>query len=396
MKSIANFLTKHGREILALLAGFALMFLLLWFRLGSLTYGKASATEAQSQLAAKSWHAILNNPLNAPYSVVQRLVLLSGHHGVTSMRLVSTAWAIFAMILFYIVARQWHNFRVAALATWLFITSAWFLHTARLATPEVLFLAAVLALVVLFTPNKNGRHNRLALPSILLGLAALVYVPGIIWLVVYSIVARRKNIAEAWEASSGWLIRTISILGSILVLTPLVYAFYEHHSLIKKWAGFTPGFQQPIIIAKHLLSVPKQLFWQGPHDAVRWLDRLPLLGVFEIVMLVVGVYFYITHLRAARARFIITLSGIAWLIIGIGGQASISLVVPVVYLMVATGIAYMMHDWYKVFPRNPIARSVGVGIIAVAVLLTSVYQTRSYFVAWRYSPETRQSFTTEL
>jgi uncharacterized membrane protein (DUF485 family) len=72
------------------------------------------------------------------------------------------------------------------------------------------------------------------------------------------------------------------------------------------------------------------------------------------------------------------------------------MLVPVVYLILTTGIAYMLHDWFKVFPNNPIARSVGIGVIAVAILLTSVYQTRSYFVAWRYSTETRQAFTAKL
>jgi hypothetical protein len=64
--------------------------------------------------------------------------------------------------------------------------------------------------------------------------------------------------------------------------------------------------------------------------------------------------------------------------------------------MVATGIAYMLHEWFKVFPHNPIARSIGIIVIAIAILLTSVYQTRSYFVAWRYSPDTAKAFTEKL
>lgn len=396
MNSLKNFFADHGREMLLLLAGFILLFMLLWFRLGSLTYGYAANSEVASQQAAFSWHTILHNPLNAPYTVMQRLVLLSGHHGVTSMRLITTAWAVLAMILFYIVARQWHSMRVASLATWLFITSAWFLHTARLATPEVLWLVAVLALVVLFTPNKDGRHNRLALPSILWGLSLLLYVPGVIWLVFFSIIIRRKNIAEAWEASSGWLVRSISILGSLVLLAPLGYALEKTSPLVRVWLGITPELQAPLIMGKHLLSVPKQLLYQGPLDPTHWLGRLPLLSVFEIVMFVVGVYFYVTHLRAARAKFIISLSLLSWLIIGIGGVASLSLIVPVVYLLIATGIAYLLHDWFRVFPRNPLARWIGIGVIAVAILLTSVYQTRSYFVAWRYSPDTRQAFNAKL
>jgi membrane protein YdbS with pleckstrin-like domain len=74
------------------------------------------------------------------------------------------------------------------------------------------------------------------------------------------------------------------------------------------------------------------------------------------------------------------------------GMNAISLILPVVYLLIASGIAYMLHLWLKVFPANPVARSLGIIIIMLAVFLTSIYQTRSYFVAWRYNSETSEVF----
>lgn len=390
-----SFLQKYGVEILLVTAAFVLLFLLLWFRLGSLTYGYAANVEVTGQQAAKSWHSIMANPLNAPYTVVQHIVLLTGHHGVTSMRLVTTMWAIVAMVLFYLVARQWHSVRVAALATWLFITSSWFLHTARLATPEILWLVSILALVVLFSPRRDGFDNRLSFPLLIGTLGATMYVPGMIWLILLSIFLRRENIADAWYAAGGFFIRSVSIIGGLLLLAPLGRAFYLSPSLIKQWAGIQT-METPLLIARQFFAVPKHLFVSGPFDPVHWLGRLPLLSVFEIVMFVLGATFYATHLKAARSRFIIILSLLAWLVIGLGGAVSLSLIVPAVYLILTTGIAYMLHEWFKVFPHNPVARSIGVAIIAVAILLTSVYQTRSYFVAWRYSPDTAGAFTKKL
>jgi hypothetical protein len=398
IKPAKTFLQKYGTEILLCIAGFMLVFLLLWFRLGSLTYGLAAPVEEASRQAAFNWHAIFANPLYAPYTVIQRLVMLTGHDGITSMRLVSTAWAVLAMVLFYLVARQWHSVKVATLATWLFISSSWFLHTARLATPEVLWLVGILALVVLFSPRRESKHKFgwLSFPILMVTLAALLYVPGMIWLVLVSVVLRRKNIAEAWHASGNFFIRTLGILASLVILAPLGRALFLDHSLIRKWLGLQTSLSDPILMAKQFLAVPKQLFISGPLDPVHWLGRVPLLSVFEIVMFVLGAYFYTTHLRAARARFIIILSLVAWVITGVGGVASLSLIVPVLYLVVTTGIAYMLHEWLKVFPNNPVARAVGVGIIAVAILLTSIYQTRSYFVAWRYSPDTARAFTIKM
>jgi hypothetical protein len=395
VKPAKTFLQKYGVEILLVSAAFALLFLLLWFRLGSLTFGNATTVEVSSQQAAHSWHTILTNPLNAPYTVVQRLVLLTGHHGITSMRLVTTMWAIVAMVLFYLVARQWHSVRVATLATWLFITSSWFLHTARLATPEILWLVSILALVVLFSPRREGFDNRLSFPILIATLSAALYVPGMVWLVLLSIFLRRENIADAWYASSNFLLRALTIFGGLVLLAPLGRGLYLNQALLKEWVGLR-AIGSPVIMAKQFLAVPKHIFVSGPLDPVHWLGRIPVLSVFEIAMFIVGAYFYARHLRAARSRFIIVLSVLAWIIIGIGGLVSLSLIIPVIYLVVTTGIAYMLHEWFKVFPRNPIARSIGVAVIAVAILLTSVYQTRSYFVAWRYSPDTIQAFTRKL
>lgn len=396
MKPIKNFFADYGREMLLIFAGSLLVFMLLWFRIGSLTFGKAAAVEVASQQAALSWQTILANPLFAPYTVVQRLVLMTGHDGITSMRLVSTVWAILAIVLFYAVARQWHNMKVAILATWLFISSSWFLHSARLATPEILWLVSILALVVLFSPRKEGRFSWLSFPFLMGALGLVLYVPGMVWLVLLSIVLRRKNIAEAWHASPHWTLRLLSVVGGLALLMPLVRALYLHTAILKPWLGFDGGLDAPVLLAKQILAVPKQLFISGPLDPVHWLGRLPLLSVFEICMFILGVYFYLTHLKAARAQFIVVLSLAAWLIIGLGGVASLSLILPAVYLVLTTGIAYMLHDWFKVFPNNPLARALGIAVIAVAILLTSIYQTRSYFVAWRYSPNTAQAFTEKL
>jgi hypothetical protein len=294
------------------------------------------------------------------------------------------------------VARQWHNVRVAVLATWLFISSAWFLHTARLATPDIMWLVGILGLVVLFSPRKEGRFNWLSLPFLVALLGLIVYIPAMIWLVLFSVILRRKNIAQAWKASPHWLLRSLSVVVGLALLVPLARAFYYDRSLLLKWAGYDGTMESPVLIGKQILSVPKQLFISGPLDPVHWLGRLPLLSVFELLMFIVGVWFYLRHIKAARSQFIIILSLLAWVLVGIGGVASLSLLVPVVYLVLTTGIAYMLHDWFKVFPNNPLARGIGVAVIAVAIVLTGVYQTRSYFVAWRYSPDTAQVFTQKL
>jgi len=400
MKNSKPSIASYAPSVAVILAGTALLFFMLWFRLGSLTHGNAADIEAATRAAAGSWQSIWDNPLNAPYTVMQHLVSMSGHHGITSLRLIGTLWAAVAAALFYLVARQWHNMRVAILASWLFISSGWFLHIARLGSPEILWLTSLLALVVLLTPNKRGRQSSLALPSTLIVLSTILYVPGMVWLVLAGIITQRKNLREAWVATeAGWL-RLLSIVASLAVVGPLVHALVASPAVLKQWLGITAGSDSSMLsvssIIHNFLDVPRSLLLSSSFDAAHWLGPLPLLSAFEIVMLLLGTYFYITHIRATRTRLIIVLTAVAWGLISIMGINAITLVVPVIYLLVAAGIAYILHAWLKVFPNNPVARSLGIGIIMCTVLLTSVYQTRSYFVAWRYDTATIQAFHTRL
>lgn len=80
------------------------------------------------------------------------------------------------------------------------------------------------------------------------------------------------------------------------------------------------------------------------------------------------------------------------LLFALGGPVGISILVPIVYLMVAAGFGYLLHEWLLVFPRNPLARSLGFGLLGIAVTLTCVYNLRTYFVAWPHNPATKAAF----
>jgi hypothetical protein len=71
-----------------------------------------------------------------------------------------------------------------------------------------------------------------------------------------------------------------------------------------------------------------------------------------------------------------------FVLVGMGGPVGLSVLVPLAFVVAAAGIAYLLHEWLKVFPRNPLARGFGVALVTVAVLVSCVYNLRAYFVAW--------------
>jgi hypothetical protein len=77
---------------------------------------------------------------------------------------------------------------------------------------------------------------------------------------------------------------------------------------------------------------------------------------------------------------------------GLGGAAYLSLVVPLLYIFAATGIAYLLHEWLRVFPLNPVARKLGIGLVVVAVAVSCSYNLRAYYVAWPHNAATQTAF----
>lgn len=80
------------------------------------------------------------------------------------------------------------------------------------------------------------------------------------------------------------------------------------------------------------------------------------------------------------------------ILIALGGSLDLSIVMPIVYLWIAAGIAYLLQQWLVVFPRNPIARGIGYGLIIIAVSLSCAYNLRAYFVAYPHDPTNQSVF----
>jgi hypothetical protein len=134
------------------------------------------------------------------------------------------------------------------------------------------------------------------------------------------------------------------------------------------------------------------LFVSGPHQPALWLGRAPILDVFTLAMCIIGLYFYGLHPRASRTKLLGSLFLIGAVLVALAGPVGLSLLVPILYIIAATGITYLIKEWLKVFPLNPLARGLGLGLVALAVTLACAYNLRAYFVAWPHNDNTHAVF----
>ncbi|HSX16479.1 MAG TPA: glycosyltransferase family 39 protein [Patescibacteria group bacterium] len=361
----------------------------LWYKLGTLT-GGYSAAELHTAQAATSWQHIFHNPLDAPFLVLLRVLAYINDHSLFLARVVAMGCGLLTVGLFYGLVRYWHGERTALFGTILFATSAWFLHTARIGTPDVL-LFGLLALVACYIWLKRTSSGLALLLSFIL-VAALLYVPGMVWFIVLGIVAQWRTVDRQFKKNL-WAVTAGGVL-LVAALVPLGLAIYHDPQIAKVYAGLPAhGWPMPLDVLKNLLQVPVQLFLHGPATPEHWLGKVPVLDYFTATMFFLGGYLYVRHAKLGRFWLFAGILIIGTVLVSLGGAVGLSIIVPIIYMIAASGVGFMLDRWLTVFPRNVIAQGVGIGLISAAVLATSIYSLRHYFVAWPSAPPTKAIFT---
>lgn len=363
-------------------------------RLGSLP-AHMSANELQTYQSNHSLHAIAQTPLNAPYNIVDYLLLHIPGHTIGIARLTSVLFALLAICLFFTIMMRWHGKRTAWMATILFVTSGWLLHLGRLGTPNITLVLIPLVLILLNSWIAKTDHHGLALIVVALVFGAMLYVPAAIWFVLVFLVLESKQLLAHRKKAKLWqrLIASMIVLVLTAMLVYLLHGSPQSNELIRQWAGIPLVLPNYISMLKvWVSSLTLYPFFRGPAVPELWLGHTPIMDVFTSTMCLLGTYFYLTHFKNMRTRLLTTLIIIGSILTALNGPAAMSFIVPVLYLVAATGITYLLHQWLTVFPRNPVARFAGVTLIVIAIASAVTYHLISYYVAWQHNPDAVATF----
>lgn len=376
------------------LAVLVLISALMLYRLGSLT-GGLSETEVKAATEPLGLAHLANNVLYLPLKLVRYFVfgLTEGSHGQLLTRLPNAIFGGLSILSFGWLIWLWHGPRTAILTTLMFATAAWTLHVSRLASFDVLYLwGAVTLLLSHVIMHRFGEQAR-AWYACLFIWGLLLTIPGMIWFVLAELILQRHNLLEGWRDLGKWWQRVLSLVTPLLFVPAIGYSLIKHQELIRPWLGLPAHFADGYFaLIKQFGSVFVHLFIRGPQYPELWLGRMPILSVFTLIMVLLGIYVYAVHWQKARSRLLLIMITIGVVLVGLGGPVGLSVLVPVLYVISAAGIAYLLHEWLKVFPRNPLARSMGVVLVSIAVIISCTYNLRAYFIAWPAVETTDTSF----
>ena len=383
-------LYKYRYGICMAVLVFATVFLLS-YQLVGLVPG-ISQPEAAQGISSVSLRSILENPIYAPFKAMQWVFIKLLGQTTLALRLPSIILGAASVAILYDVFRHWHKQRIAILGSLFFVTSSWFLHSARLGVASITLVFFVVALLWAATKLHHAPVRRWPFLIMATIVALSLYVPFMLYFLIAGVVLHRFAVKKyLWHLNKKERILGVVIL--LIVVAPLVYAFINNPDLIRTYFGIPQSLPS---ISQYLKNIPNTIgyvFWKSVPSAVFHLGDLPMLDIFTATMAALGVYQYEKQMNQHRTKWLFIGTFILILTLSIGANvANFAVLTPLIYIFAATGVVALLVQWYEIFPKNPVARTVGLLPIIFLFLVVTMYHSNRYFIAWARAPETRQAF----
>lgn len=391
MKKVLEFLQDYWRHIIIGL-GIALIGYFVVFHGVMTMLPDYSPQEITAQASSSSLRAIWDQPLNALYKILVWVPFKLGHHSVVVTRLVAGTIALACATLFYFIVYSLFSHRIAILTTILFVTSSGFLHASHVGAPFILQLFGVLALLALIPAYILIRGKVMPVYLVAVAAALLLYIPGLLWFILLGAIVLNKRILQAFRAVSiKHQIFVCSIV--LLLLLPLILAYFRQPSLVLASLGLPDSIPSLSEILNRAKSFAKSLFWAGKGPAEIMLVGAPLLNLIEFSLLFIGVCVQFKKPRLKSNFFVLGATLFIALLIIVGGVLNYMTLTPLLYLLMAGGLFYLLTQWHKVFPVNPIAHIVGTALTVGLVATSALFHIHAFYTAWPHSNPTRATFS---
>lgn len=357
----------------------------LFFKLGTLLPG-ISELEATTASASMQISEIIANPINFPYHALEYISIKL--LGPTSMaiRLPSVLFAIATLLLFFSIIKDRFTRRAAIVSTLVMATSSWYLHYGRMGYDGILSIFLILALIFAAT-HLNKKYDPKWLLLLVIVAAISLYTPYFVYLllagVAISVTFIRPNIKNIRIQDS-----VVASSLFIMLIAPLIYATVRDTSIIRELLALPEALPSITGYFGNLYDIAAYVIFKSEPMAILHLGDLPMLEIFSVSMVALGLYHYDHELSRNLSRLI--LGGLAFTVILLGfsaNQLHYSLLLPFIYFLLAGGLVVLFTQWNEIFPKNPVARLIAIVPITVLLIIVASYHTQRYFIAWPRTPE---------
>lgn len=344
----------------------------------------------RSVFYTKPWES----PVYAPY---YNTVKIMRDTFVTSpllaARLVSATLGVLTLVSFFFLIRRWFSSRIAIIGVLLLASNSWFLTVARSGSPEIILPFATLSLFLFGSWLRTAPLLSTTFLILCVVCGVSLYFPYMLWLLLIGaaivIFKDRKKLLIDISLPA-------RIIGGVIIVAlaaPIVIAIINQPSTALELLGLN-NLPEPRQWLTQLITILGSFFVVTEKNPALHLGTLPLFEMFSAAMLAVGFYSYEKRLGMRRSimvsvGFVLTLVVLS---LTKNYQQNLPIILPFTMLLIISGLVELLQQWFTVFPKNPIARSLGASLIVIAIGFVSFYHLHRYFIAWPNTPETKSAY----
>jgi hypothetical protein len=357
---------------------------------GGLSDAEMKSTVISSSMATANLASF--TIIDLPYHLLQKASL--SVFGITtfSIKLPSLLLGFISAIGMFLLLRRWFKHNIAVIASSLTIATGQFLFVSQNGTPSIMFIFwSIYLLLVAMLVVRNARHSTLWTFAFFIGAALSLYTP----LSAYVLLAISS--AALLHPHLRFMLRRLSKLKfaaaglvSLVLLVPLMYGIYKNPTMALEllgiptiWPNFGSNLSQ---LATHYFDVI------SPTSGI---IMTPIFSFGSIALIILGLFHIISARHTARS-YIISVWGLLLVPILLINPSFVSITFVPLVLLLATGVQTLLHQWYRLFPKNPYARIAGLlplTILVGGLLLSGIER---YMYGYHYDPGTVTSFSRDL
>jgi hypothetical protein len=367
-----------------------LFFVLYLWRLGSIVPG-LSPHEQAARAASGTFKNIIDDPINAPHKVIQLLLQVLGYHGAFWMRAVSVLFALIFLVSLFFVLRVWFGKYIATAGILLFGSTPWVVLTARNAAPDIMMLSPILLIAAYTLLARTQKMITAVWLLFIVSLAVCVYTPGVIWFLVFALIIGNKRITKTILRPESFT-AVMGFAALILLIAPLGYAFVQNTDLAKELLALPQSMPGIFEALKNTVWSVSSLIYQIHQPTELALGKFAILSIIQVVLSTAGA-FSLGKISKLRLAWILVLLAISIIITGINNNLIfLTLGLPSIAVLNASGLKYLYSKWFSVFPINPLARWFAIIIIGLVLIAQLAYGVRYAVFAWPHNVETRKIY----
>lgn len=331
---------------------------------------------------------------NLPFHSLQHAIFSLFGVSILTVKLPSIIFSLAASIAIFFLLRRWFKPSITILSMLIITATSQYLFVSQSATPSVLYVLYS-ALILLFVSLIMQNVKRPATWKVGLGasLALSLYTPYFIYIniglvIVALIHPHTRYFILKKQERANWITASVVFIALIM---PLMYMSASNPELISQLLGIA-SFANIDLIAgtKQLLYT---YFWIEP--IVLNGKILPILDYSALAISALGVVVLIKNHHTARAYMIGAWTALTIPLLIVRPDLTSITIVPLIILL-AVGLETLLHEWYKLFPKNPYARGTGLLFTVALVTVMVVSGIDRFSNGYRYMPTAAREFNDDI